>query len=448
MTMPPYILLFGRPNVGKSTLYNRLLGKNHAIVHDASGVTRDIRETICGDPARPYILADSPGWTDLDDQAWLKQQRILLERALGRADLVLLVADAKVGITHTDKEMAQMARATGKQVIILANKCEGQDEAVIIAEMAGLGFEHIIPVSALHGLGVGEIEDYIEPYLAAPLGQPSENEENKPALPLRLAIMGRPNVGKSTLVNTLLGEERVLTGDMPHLTRDAITIDWQWRDKAIRLIDTAGLRRKARVESSLEQATVHETRHALMFAEVVVLVIDGVTGVDKQDLSLAKLIADEGRAIVIAVNKMDRVDKPDLEEIEHRLSYSLTQLKGVPVIPITAATGKGTDALLEAVFQQYEIWQTDIGTGKLNAWLGMATSQHPPPRATSGVVKIRYATQNKRRPPCFMLFVNRPKDLSKSYIQYLENSLRQHFNLYGIPLRFVIRGGENPYVKD
>jgi GTPase len=440
----PYVLLFGRPNVGKSTLFNRFIGKNHAIVHDEAGVTRDIREAPCTMMGRSCILADTPGWQDDKTKDWFDRQRTMLKKALHKADVIVLVVDAKQGIVGVDHEMAQMARQTGKPVLLLANKAEKIDAPYLLGDMPSLGIDDVIPVSALHGIGMGDVEYALLPFL------PEEGDHTAKKPDIHLTIMGRPNVGKSTLMNTLLKEERVLTGDMPHLTRDAISIDMVWDSTPIKLTDTAGLRRKAKVDGVIERASQHESKHALMFAHVAILVIDGVSGIDKQDLALANMIIDEGRALVIAVNKSDVFNKNTqaLKKIEERIVYSLPQAKGVQLIPISALNDKGIKPLMKAVFEVYALWNIKITTGKLNQWLALVVGEHPPPRASGGPVKIRYMTQTKVRPPTFTLFTNRPDSLSGSYQQYLENRLRLYFKIPSIPLRFVIRGGDNPYVKN
>ena len=465
------LAIIGRPNVGKSTLFNRLVGKRSAIVHDRPGVTRDRRE---GDGRLfdlEFKVIDTAGLEEAAHDSLEGRMFGQTERALAEADLVLMLIDARAGLTPLDRHFAALLRRSSKPVIVIANKCEGKAGMGGLYEAFSLGLGEPLAVSAEHGEGLGELYDalrlHIEPAaLPEPDEEPWPDEVKPPAAdgdpeedeppppdddrrPLQLAIVGRPNVGKSTLVNRLVGEERMLTGPEAGLTRDSITIDWEHGGRPIRLVDTAGLRRRANISDSLEQLSTADTIEAIRMANVVVLVVEADAILDKQDLTIARLVLDEGRALVVAVNKWDLVERPAeaLQRLSDRLETSLPQARGVPTVTMSAVTGRGLDRLLVAVHRMYQVWNRRVSTGQLNRWLGEATDRHPPPAVAGGRrLKLRYMTQVKARPPTFALFASKPDELPESYSRYLVNSLREVFDLPGVPIRMYLRKGKNPYV--
>jgi len=475
--MTAAVAIIGRPNVGKSTLFNRLAGKRLAIVDDTPGVTRDRRQTRAQLGDLVFNLIDTAGLEEAPDASLSGRMRAQTGRAVEDADLVLFLIDARAGIVPADRHFADWLRRSGKPVVLVANKAEGKGGDAGIYESFALGLGDPVPVSAEHGEGLGDLveamrahlepdtanvdRDANDPFDAAMTaaiedaerdeisegGLGSEAEDSAADGPIAVAIVGRPNVGKSTLVNRLLGEERVLTGPEAGITRDAIAIDWTYGGRKLRLIDTAGLRRRARVAEKLERVSGGETLRALRFAEIVVLVLDATVGFDKQDLTIARQVVEEGRALLIAANKWDAVDDKakTRKALEDRLERSLSQARGVALVSISASSGQGVDRLMRSLFDVYEAWNRRITTADLNRWLSALTERHPPPRATGGAVKIRYMTQIKVRPPTFALFLNRPRDLPEAYLRYLANGLRETFGLDGVPLRLVMRKGENPY---
>jgi GTP-binding protein len=464
--MTAVVAIVGRPNVGKSTLFNRLVGKRMAIVDDAPGVTRDRREAMAQLGDLSFRLVDTAGLEEAAAETLAGRMRSQTERAVAGADLVLFLIDARAGLTPADRHFAAWLRRSGKPTLLVANKSEGKGGAAGIYESFELGFGEPVPISAEHGEGLGELIEAMRPHLesaggTAPLPAEGEawleesqaaevageSEDEAPRGPIAIAVIGRPNVGKSTLVNRLLGEERVVTGPEAGITRDPIAIDWDYGGRKLRLIDTAGLRRRARVSARIEQLSGGETLRALRFAEIALLLLDATQDFDKQDLTIARQVLEEGRALVIAANKWDAVaDKQKTRQaFEDRLERSLPQARGVPLVPISAEKGQGIDRLMRAVFAVYEAWNRRVATADLNRWLAALTERHPPPRATGGAVKIRYMTQIKIRPPTFALFLNRPRDLPEAYLRYLANGLRETFGLDGVPLRLVMRKGDNPY---
>ncbi len=474
--MTAVVAIVGRPNVGKSTLFNRLAGKRLAIVDDTPGVTRDRRETRAQLGDLVFALIDTGGLEEAADASLAGRMRAQTARAIDGADLVLFLVDARAGILPADRHFADWLRRSGKPTVLVANKAEGRGGDAGIYDAFSLGLGDPVPVSAEHGDGLGELIEAMRPHLEPEAAPPDESDDPFDAAmseaiedavrgaadetgagadgdteagdgPIAVAIVGRPNVGKSTLVNRLLGEERMLTGPEAGITRDAIAVDWLYGGRRLRLIDTAGLRRRARVAERLERMSGGEALRALRFAEIVVLVLDATVGLDRQDLTIARQVVEEGRALVIAANKWDAVDDKarTRKSLEDRLERSLPQARGVPLISIAAAKGQGVDRLMKSLFEVYEAWNRRVPTADLNRWLSALTERHPPPRAAGGAVKVRYLTQIKIRPPTFALFLNRPRDLPEAYLRYLANGLRETFGLDGVPLRLVMRKGDNPY---
>ncbi len=450
------VAIVGRPNVGKSTLFNRLAGKRLAIVHDLPGVTRDWREAETELDDVSLRLIDTAGLEEAAPETLADRMRRMTETAVGEADLVLFVIDARVGVTPADEYFAQILRVSGKPVVLVANKVESRAGEGGVLEAYALGFGDPLAVSAEHGLGIPDITDAIREAMPKPegdaLGSADEHgedveEEDAASKPLHIAIIGQPNAGKSTLFNRLLGEERMLTGPEAGITRDAIAVDLTWHGRAMRLADTAGIRRKAKVVETLEQLSVGDALKVIRFAEVVVLLMDASEPFEKQDLQLASLVAQEGRALVLALNKWDLVaDKAArLKSLEADLDETLTQVRGVPLVPISAKSGTGIDKLMQAVLDIHATWNKRLPTAALNRWLGGMTEQHPPPAVSGRRVKLRYLTQSKTRPPTFYLSCSRPEALPEAYRRYIVNGLREDFGLAGVPIRLMVRAGANPY---
>lgn len=439
------IAILGRPNVGKSTLFNRLVGKKIAIVHDEPGVTRDWREA----PARlsdlHFSLIDTAGLEGFEHLGLKEQIDAQTEKVLASADLILFVIDGREGVTASDQVLAQKARLTRKPVIFLVNKCEGNVAKAALLEAYQLGFENPIPFSAAHGEGLDGLYDQLRLYLDEESPEEEEDPQEIETAPLKIAVVGRPNVGKSTLMNTLIGEERLLTGDQPGVTRDAIRIPFTYGGRHLLLADTAGLRRRARVEEGLEKASTLRTLEAIRYAQVVILVIDALEPLNKQDLTIASLVVREGRALVIALNKWDLADHTLLPDLKRRLESALSQISGVPFIPLSALRNKNIDKLMTAAMQMEAIWNKRIPTSALNRWLADVEAHHPPPIVRGARIRLKYITQVKTRPPTFSLFLSKASDLPDSYVRYLEKKLREDFNLFGIPLRLQLRQGKNPY---
>jgi GTP-binding protein len=460
--MPFTVAVIGRPNVGKSTLFNRLTGKRQAIVDDTPGVTRDRREGQGAIADIEFRLIDTAGLDRGADGSLEARMQAQTELALADADVALFLIDARAGVTPLDEYFAGRLRRQKTPVIVVANKCEGGKGEPGRLEAYKFGFGDPIAVSAEHGEGLGDLYDALRPFAEAHAADAIDTAKDDadadanvnplaaPDRPLQLAVIGRPNVGKSTLVNRLIGEDRMLTGPEAGITRDAISVMWRWRDRDIRLIDTAGLRRKARVVEKLETLSVGDTLNAIRFAEVVVLVVDATMGLEKQDLSIARLVMEEGRGMVIAANKWDLVTdrRKAREEVAERLEWSLSQVAGVPVVECSGLTGRGMEKLLPAAARVYDVWNQRVSTGDLNRWLQSMTDAHPPPMAKGRQVKLRYMTQAKSRPPTFIVFSSQPKELVESYQRYLINGLRDAFGFAGVPIRIHMRkGGDNPYAK-
>ncbi len=444
--------IVGRPNVGKSTLFNRLVGKRLALVDDTPGVTRDRREGLARLGPLDFTVIDTAGLEDADAASLAGRMRAQTEAAIAEADIVLFMIDARAGITPLDSHFADLLRRTEKPVVLVANKAEGRPGEAGYYEAYGLGFGEPVPISAEHGEGLIDLILALEAAreaagLAAP--EPETGEAGEAGRPVSIAIVGRPNAGKSTLVNRLIGEDRMLTGPEAGITRDAITVDWQWRDRPVRLVDTAGLRKKARVQEKLEKLSVADALRAIRFAEVVVLTLDATIALEKQDLQIADLVESEGRAMVIALDKWDLIEKPaeTLRELTMETGRLLPQWRGVPLVPVSGLTGMGIDALMQAVFAAHDLWNRRIPTAELNRWLSAMVEQHPPPAVSGRRLKLRYMTQVKARPPTFVAFCSRPEALPAAYRRYLVNGLRERFTLPGVPLRLMLRKGENPYAK-
>ncbi|HLJ19244.1 MAG TPA: ribosome biogenesis GTPase Der [Stellaceae bacterium] len=451
--MTATVAIVGRPNVGKSTLFNRLTQRRLALVDDTPGVTRDWREGEARLGDLDFRVLDTAGLEEAQQESLAARMSEQTERAIGNADVVLFLIDARAGVTPVDRHFAERLRRRGVPTLVVANKTEGRAGEAGLLDAYELGLGEPIAISAEHGEGMAELYESLRPIIEGAPAHPAESEpeasEAETPKPLQLAVVGRPNVGKSTLVNRLIGEERVLTGPEAGITRDAIAVEWRWRGKPVRLIDTAGLRRKAKVEAKLERLSVADTLRAIRFAEVVVLVIDAEQMLERQDLAIARLVEEEGRALVIAVNKWDLVtEKPKaLQKLRDRLETSLPQLQGVASVTLSAKTGRSLDRLMPAVFAAHEAWNRRIATPALNRWLEAVQARHPPPLVAGRRLKIRYMTQANIRPPTFALFASKPGDLPESYRGYLVKRMREDFDLPGVPIRMMLRKGKNPYAE-
>jgi GTPase len=443
--MLPLVVIAGRPNVGKSTLFNRLAGRRMALVADTPGVTRDRKETEAMLRGRLVRLVDTAGLEEAPPESLAGRMREGAGVATEAADVVVFVVDARSGITPADRHFAQWLRRQGRQVLLVANKAEGRSTRSAVLDAFELGLGEPLAVSAEHGEGISELMSEIADRL--PPAEAEADAADAAARPLKLAIVGRPNSGKSTLLNRLIGEERMLTGPEPGLTRDAVAVVLNDRNGPIELVDTAGLRRRARVEAQLEKLAVGAAIGALKLAEVVVLVVDAVDGVHDQDLQIAQLVEREGRACVLALNKWDAVaDRSKTRRlITERLGESLAQIKGLPVVTISALTGMGVDKLLPAVRRAHAVWNTRLPTAALNRWFEQALERHQLPLVSGRRLKLRYITQAKARPPTFVAFGTRAEQLPEDYQRYLINSLREAFELPGTPIRLQLRGTKNPY---
>jgi GTPase len=444
--MSPLVVITGRANVGKSTLFNRLAGRRVALVADVPGVTRDRREAEAVLRGRRVRLVDTAGLEEAPPDSLAGRMRASAEAGVAVADLVVFVVDARAGITPADAHFAAWLRRQGRQVLLVANKAEGRGGAAAAMEGFSLGLGDPVAVSAEHGEGLADLMSEI-----ADLLPPEDNEEAAEGeKPLRLAIVGRPNAGKSTLVNRLFGAERMITGPEPGLTRDAVTVRIADAEGPIELVDTAGLRRRARVEGELERMSVGASIEALRMAEVVVLMVDAVEGLHDQDLQIARLVEREGRASVVALNKWDAVPERQAvrKAVSERLEDSLAQMEGIPVVPLSALTGAGVDRLLPAVREAHRIWNLRVPTSALNRWFESAIARHPPPLVDGRRLKLRYATQAKARPPTFVVFGTRAEQLPADYQRYLVRGLRQEFGLVGTPVRLQLRGTKNPFDPD
>lgn len=460
------VAIIGRPNVGKSTLFNRLVGKRLALVDDTPGVTRDRRsgDGKIGDIS--FNVIDTAGLEEANIESLEGRMRAQTEAAILEADICLFMIDARAGVTPVDEHFADFLRLSDKPIIPVANKAEGKKGEAGYYEAYRLGFGEPVPISAEHGEGMADLYQAIRIISEAdrPEGEegfppdaieaeeqepfdPDAPAEEKPRGPMQLAVVGRPNVGKSTFINHLLGEDRMLTGPEAGITRDTISVDWVWDDNPIRLFDTAGMRRKAKVQEKLERLSVSDSLRAIQFAQIVVVMLDATIPFEKQDLQIAALIAREGRGCVIALNKWDLIEDPDaaLKELRLEATRLLPQMRGVPVVPISGLAGNGIDQLMKAVFHVYKTWNARISTAKLNRWLDGILNHHPLPAVSGRRIKLRYMTQSKTRPPTFFVSCSRPEALPAAYERYLINALRDDFKLMGIPIRLMFRKGENPY---
>ncbi len=444
------VAIAGRPNVGKSTLFNRLVGRRLALVHDRPGVTRDRREAIAEYGDLSFRLIDTAGLEDAPEETLTGRMRKQTEAAIAEADLVLFMIDARAGLTPVDEHFAALLRTADRPVVLVANKAESNAADAGVTEAYALGFGDPIAISAEHGIGMPDLLDVIRDAMPA---EEDEGEAREPgddeadAKPLSVAIIGQPNAGKSTLVNRLIGEERLLTGPEAGITRDAIAVDWEWRGRAFRLADTAGLRRKAKIVDKLERLSAGDAIRVIRFAEIVVLVMDATEPLEKQDRQLADLVASEGRALVLALNKWDLVANKDerLAELKADLQETLTQVRGVPMVPISALSGDGLDRLMEEVMAIHETWNARVPTAALNRWLEAMVARHPPPAVSGRRIRLKYLAQSRTRPPTFYLSCSRPDALPDAYRRYLVNGLREDFGLAGVPIRLMLRRDKNPY---
>ncbi|MEM9421015.1 MAG: ribosome biogenesis GTPase Der [Pseudomonadota bacterium] len=446
------VAIIGRPNVGKSTLFNRLAGRKLALVDDQPGVTRDRREYEVQLGDLELLLIDTAGLEDASDGSLQARMRAGTERAIDLADVSLFLVDARAGITGQDEELAQMLRQRGKPVVLVANKTEGRGEEGAY-EAYSLGLGDPVAISAEHGEGMSDLYQAILPH--APKDVPVEQEDvrewDDPLKPLRVAIVGRPNSGKSTLVNKMLDEDRVLTGPEAGITRDTISVEWKWdaadRTWPVKLFDTAGLRKRARVQERLEKMSVHDTIRAIRFAEVVAVMMDATIPFEKQDLQIADLAIREGRAVVLVANKWDLIEDKDdaARAIREQAGRLLPQAAGIPIVFLSAMTGRHLDKLMPAITGVYIDWNAKVKTSDLNVWLADATQRHPPPAVAGRRIKIRYITQVNTRPPTFMAHCQRANELPESYKRYLINGIREAFDVKAVPIRLMLRKGENPY---
>ena len=448
----PVVAIIGRPNVGKSTLFNRLVGKKLALVDDRPGVTRDRREGEANLIGLDFRIIDTAGYEDEDAQSLPGRMRQQTEAALKMADVALFMIDARTGLVPLDEEIARWLRGSTTPVVLVANKAEGRAGEAGVLDSLTLGFGDPVQLSAEHGEGMGDLFEALFPHLEGKAEPEEEIDLDDPAAPLKLAIVGRPNAGKSTLVNRILGEDRMITGPEAGITRDSIAIDWEWNDpksgpRKVRLIDTAGMRKRANVQDKLEKLSVADALHAIDFAEVVVLLLDATRGLEVQDLKIADRVLQEGRALVIAMNKWDVAEDASklFNGIRAALDEGLAQVKGVPLMTVSAVTGKGIDQLLAAAFEVREAWSRRVSTGELNRWFERALEANPPPAPGGKRIKLRYVTQAKTRPPGFVLFGTRVDQLPESYQRYLVNGIRRDLGFGAVPVRLTLRAPKNPF---
>ena len=468
--MPLKLALVGRPNVGKSTLFNRLVGKKLALVDDRPGVTRDRREGDATLADLSFTVIDTAGLEEAAVDSLGARMREQTEMAIADADCVLFLIDARAGITPDDRFFAEIVRRSGAAVICGANKAEGKAGLAGAFEAFELGFGDPIPLSAEHGEGLSELYDALRPLVdaideeeraardaeRAVVAEGDENasvvasgddEEDDPNRPIRIAICGRPNAGKSTLINAMLGEERLLVGPEAGITRDSIGLDWEWRGRLVKVFDTAGLRKRARIEDKVEKLAAADAIRAVKFAEVVVILLDATIPFEKQDLTIIDLVEREGRACVIGLNKWDLIEQrgATLSTLKEEAQRLLPQIKGCPIVPLSGLAGQGIDRLMEAIMQTHSVWNRRVSTAKINRWLSGVLQNHPPPAVSGRRIKIKYMTQLKSRPPSFSLFGNQLDALPESYKRYLVNSIRETFDLPGVPIRLLVRTSENPF---
>ncbi len=449
----PVVAIIGRPNVGKSTLFNRLVGKRLALVDDQPGVTRDRREGEANLLGLEFLVMDTAGYEDEDAATLPGRMRAQTEAAVRDADVALFMVDARAGVTPLDAEIARWLRTADTPIVLVANKAEGRAGEPGIYEAMALGLGDPIPLSAEHGEGVVDLFEALRPYVELPEDvDAAPVDPESPDAPLKLAIVGRPNAGKSTLINKLLGQDRLITGPEAGITRDSIAVDWQWTDgdgqpRAVRLIDTAGMRKRAKVQEKLEKLSVADALRAIDFAEVVVLLLDATKGLEVQDLKIADRALQEGRALIIALNKWDVAENPSslFNGVKGALDEGLAQVKGVPLLTVSGATGKGLDTLIRVGFETREAWSRRVSTGALNRWFERAIETNPPPAPGGKRIKPRYITQNNTRPPSFVLFGTRVDLLPESYRRYLINGIRREFDFGAVPVRLNLRASKNPF---
>jgi GTP-binding protein len=449
----PTLAIVGRPNVGKSTLFNRLVGRKLALVDDRPGVTRDRREGEASLLGLDFTVIDTAGYEDEDPHSLPGRMRAQTLAAVTGADAALFLIDARAGVTPLDEEIARWLREQDTPVILAANKAEGRAGESGILEAYSLGLGEPIAISAEHGEGVVDLFEQLLPHMEREEAEEGADDEGEEG-PLKLAIVGRPNAGKSTLINRILEQERLITGPEAGITRDSIAIDWTWTapdgtERPVRLIDTAGMRKKAKVQDKLEKLAVSDGLRAVDFAEVVVLLLDATLGLEAQDLRIADRVLQEGRALIIAINKWDVAEGGSslFQGIRGALEEGLAQVKGVPLLTVSAATGKGLDQLLAAAFEVREAWSRRVSTGELNRWFEGAIERNPPPAPGGKRIKLRYITQVSARPPSFVLFGTRTDQLPESYRRYLVNGIRKELNFGAVPVRLSLRASRNPFDK-
>ena len=442
----PTVAIVGRPNVGKSTLFNRLVGKRLALVDDRPGVTRDRREGEAKLLGLEFRVIDTAGFEDEDPHSLPGRMRQQTEAAVRDADAALFMIDVREGLTPLDEEIGRWLRAESTPVIVVANKAEGHAGQTSALEAYQLGLGDPVVISAEHGEGIADLFEALLPHVEHEHFEAEPDDEGAQE-PLKLAIVGRPNAGKSTLVNRMLGQERMITGPEAGITRDSISLDWQWDGRPVRLVDTAGLRKRAKVEDKLERLSAADTKRTIDYAEVVVLLLDATRGLEAQDLRIANQVIEEGRGLIIAVNKWDVAENASslFNGIKAALAEGLAQLRDVPLLTVSAKTGKGIDTILEVAFDLREAWSRRISTGELNRWFEDAIEANPPPAPKGQRIKLRYITQVKTRPPTFVVFGNRLEELPESYRRYLLNAMRRDLKLGPVPLRLEFRGRRNPF---
>jgi GTP-binding protein len=460
--MLPQVIIIGRPNVGKSTLFNRLVGKKLALVDDQPGVTRDRRFGDASLLGLAFTIVDTAGWEDLDPATLPGRMRQQTEASLEGADVALFVIDSRAGVTPLDEEIARYLRSNKVPIVLVANKAEGRAGDPGFYDAFSLGFGEPVALSAEHGEGMGDLFEALLPLIEKDVDEDTlaaadvvDEEDFDPQSILKLAIVGRPNAGKSTLINRMLGEDRLLTGPEAGITRDSIAVDWEWTDpqsgdtRPIRLIDTAGMRKKAQVVDKLEIMSVADARRAIDFAEVVVLLLDATRGLEHQDLKIASLVLEEGRALMIAINKWDIAEDPSglFNGIRAALEDGLAQVRGVPLLAVSARTGKGLDQMLSAAFDIRAAWSRRVPTSALNRWFDDALGANPPPAPGGRRIKLRYITQARIRPPSFVMFGTRLDQLPESYRRYLINGIRRELGFEAVPIRLTLRSPKNPFAK-